>query len=279
MTRPDPTLPPLIQLPERPEDIEAVDPQSQSDSTDVKEVWFAGCHSDVGGGHGDPDDSNTLSDPSLCWMINQTIISGVPIRFDTKALDTLQGFTYVPANPLPTPPKDGSPTEPTRNFNSNLLRVQQRDVESSARSCIHDELGSNRLWWAPELLPFRTSTPDRTGKTWRQMQYTLNVGDGRKIYEPDVLIHNSVKLRMEKGYQPAAIFRREDVRVQYVDDLNKDMGEGHIDKGHLVLEGQKSIGSGWPDFFLWYATIMGAPWQYVKYIPPGGQAPLDIALQ
>ncbi|KAG9041003.1 hypothetical protein FS837_012856 [Tulasnella sp. UAMH 9824] len=296
ITYPDPTLPPWAELSERPEDIDAVDDQSEPNRTDVMEVWFAGCHSDVGGGHGDPDPSNTLSDPSLGWMINQILHSDVPIHFNLEAIQRLEGFKYVdvsanplptppkdvspnvPANPLSTPPKDGSPTEQTESFNSNLPRVQQRDIESTARSRIHDELRSNRLWWVPELLPFRASTPDRTGETWRKSQFRFNLGEGRKIYETNVLVHESVNRLMEKGYRPAAIFKREGVHIKYVDDLNQDKGKGLVNKGRLVLETGEADPPAWSDFCLFYVTLWGYPWQYLGDIQRVPQAQSGIAL-
>lgn len=71
-----------------------------------------------------------------------------------------------------------------------------------------------------------------------------NFGRGRKIYETDVFVHESVKLRMKKGYQPKAIFGCEDHRVQYVDDFDRNMGKGYVSKGRLVVEatsGQRGV--------------------------------------
>ncbi|KAG8962707.1 hypothetical protein FRC00_008945 [Tulasnella sp. 408] len=170
MVQPIPILSSLLPLPPRPEDIEAVDDHSQCHLTDVKEVWFAGCHSDVGGGHGDSDPSNTLSDPSLCWMINQILVSGVPVRFSIEALTRLQGFKPIAANPLPTPPKNDYQNGSTKPVSSALQRVEQRDVRLNAASCIHDELESNWFWWVPEYLPFRNSIFDRAGNVWREIR-------------------------------------------------------------------------------------------------------------
>ncbi|KAG8916572.1 hypothetical protein FRC01_002982, partial [Tulasnella sp. 417] len=182
------------QLPPGPQDRDAVDAESQGESTDVKEVWFAGCHSDVGGGHGDPDDSNTISDPSLSWMITQILVSGVPIRFSTEKLDKLQvqGLNHVPGNPPPTPPKDNDPNPTIRpiSSNSNLQSAEQRKVGLNATSCIHDELKSSWFWRALERLPSWTSSFDRSEKKWKE-GYTFNSGSGRTIWEVDVLIHES----------------------------------------------------------------------------------------
>ena len=41
------------------------------DHPDVKEVWFAGDHSDVGGGH--KDGNSPLADASLRWMLGEAL--------------------------------------------------------------------------------------------------------------------------------------------------------------------------------------------------------------
>ena len=50
----------------------------------LQQVWFAGMHSDVGGGY--PDDS--LAHVSLAWMIEQAKNAG--LRFDKKAIRDIQ---------------------------------------------------------------------------------------------------------------------------------------------------------------------------------------------
>lgn len=52
-----------------------------SDHADVKEVWFAGDHSDVGGGH--EDGNSALADASLRWMLGEAWAAGV--RLDPAA--------------------------------------------------------------------------------------------------------------------------------------------------------------------------------------------------
>jgi uncharacterized protein (DUF2235 family) len=47
---------------------------------DVKEVWFAGDHSDVGGGHA--SGNSPLADASLRWMLGEAVAAG--LRFDLK---------------------------------------------------------------------------------------------------------------------------------------------------------------------------------------------------
>ena len=60
---------------------------------DVKEVWFAGDHSDVGGGH--PIGESALADVSLHWMIDEARQNGLRFRDDEyqTLVDRVRGAT------------------------------------------------------------------------------------------------------------------------------------------------------------------------------------------
>ncbi|KAF9508682.1 hypothetical protein BS47DRAFT_1415327 [Hydnum rufescens UP504] len=49
--------------------------------TDVKEVWFPGCHGDVGGGKAPDEEQYALSNVPLRWMIKEIIIADPGIHF------------------------------------------------------------------------------------------------------------------------------------------------------------------------------------------------------
>ncbi|KAG8968004.1 hypothetical protein FRC05_001714, partial [Tulasnella sp. 425] len=61
-------------------------------ATDVKEVWFAGCHADVGGGSVSNNRENTLANPSLMWMVNEIIATKAPILFKPYAFADIPAF-------------------------------------------------------------------------------------------------------------------------------------------------------------------------------------------
>ncbi|KAG8980681.1 hypothetical protein FRB90_007544, partial [Tulasnella sp. 427] len=63
--------------------------------TDVQEVWFAGCHSDVGGGSVANTAPHSLSFVTLRWMIEQTIRTQTGIMYNPGALRSI-GFTTTP---------------------------------------------------------------------------------------------------------------------------------------------------------------------------------------
>ncbi|KDQ14785.1 hypothetical protein BOTBODRAFT_174609 [Botryobasidium botryosum FD-172 SS1] len=68
------------------------------DTSNVLEVWFAGCHSDVGGGSVKDTEPHALANISLRWMVRQCIEAQCGILFDTAALQAagIQPQLFVP---------------------------------------------------------------------------------------------------------------------------------------------------------------------------------------
>ncbi|RDX42985.1 hypothetical protein OH76DRAFT_1546730 [Lentinus brumalis] len=91
--------------------------------TDVKEVWFAGCHCDVGGGSVVDEEKHSLARIPLRWMIRECFRTNTGIRFHSELLkgigldpDTLyphakEGIAYGPglAHAPQIPPLHPSP--------------------------------------------------------------------------------------------------------------------------------------------------------------------------
>jgi len=59
------------------------------DMADVEEVWFSGCHADIGGGSHHSRLKSSLSFIPLRWMIKEAIISGTGILFKKDCLKSL----------------------------------------------------------------------------------------------------------------------------------------------------------------------------------------------
>ncbi|KAH9953351.1 hypothetical protein BC827DRAFT_1146310 [Russula dissimulans] len=49
-------------------------------TTDVQEVWFRGCHADVGGGNANDLDNYALSNVSLRWMVREIVKAGITLE-------------------------------------------------------------------------------------------------------------------------------------------------------------------------------------------------------
>jgi hypothetical protein len=65
-------------------------------------VWFAGDHSDVGGGHG--DGNSPLADASLVWMLGEATHAG--LRLDSSNKGVIECLQTRAADAARTPPKD-----------------------------------------------------------------------------------------------------------------------------------------------------------------------------
>ena len=67
---------------------------------DIKEVWFAGVHTDVGGGV--PEEESGLSKIALQWMIDEAIVAGLKINEYQyqKNVTNIKLAKYAKPNPL-----------------------------------------------------------------------------------------------------------------------------------------------------------------------------------
>jgi hypothetical protein len=172
-------------------------------SCDALEVWFAGCHSDVGGSAVLNKERYSLADISLEWMVQQVILSNCGIKFDDAALAKAEitvPIIQVPTNNLsvlPSPPGGGGRKVPHRW--ETMEEAKQLDVKAG----INDKLKSNPAWWILEPWPmkFTWQEPDGTWKT----RWWPNFGRGRKIRDPNPIFHVSVRHKMENSnYRPNA---------------------------------------------------------------------------
>ncbi|KAG9048666.1 hypothetical protein FS837_012294 [Tulasnella sp. UAMH 9824] len=212
-----------------PEDRHARDYDCGAAQTDVMEVWFAGCHPDVGGRLFEATGAS-LSDPSFRWMFNQILAANVPMYFKKEALDNLKYFNvYESRHQRPL-----GPVMTSKGSHSGVEKLEQKDAVSAATAEMRDHLQRRGLWWMVEVIPFRRSTWKGDDEPWEKRR-NPNLGKGRKIWNHHVLVHESVKLRMERsGYIPAARFVRNDPDVKFVDDFGNEVAEGHVQGKRLV---------------------------------------------
>ncbi|KAF8799361.1 hypothetical protein BYT27DRAFT_7120961 [Phlegmacium glaucopus] len=147
---------------------------------DVMEVWFSGCHSDVGGGVLSNDIKQSLANITLRWMVRQVIASGYGVIFDPSAL--LCANISLDSDPVTSEPADAT----------------------DALEPLHDELQIDILWRLLEIFPFPYSWQD--GNCVWHKTYMPNLGSGRQILDPHPMMHNTVKERIESQlkYKPKA---------------------------------------------------------------------------
>ncbi len=142
---------------------------SSGENQDLKQVWFSGVHSDVGGSYHESESG--LSKIALRWMICEASAAG--LLLDKKKVDEVLGevFPYVPPDP---------------------------------RGQLHKSL--HGIWWLGEFWPkmcYRAVVvPGQTAPEWKP-GITVNLGRTRLIPE-GAHIHQSVFERMKAvpGYRP-----------------------------------------------------------------------------
>ncbi|KAJ7457836.1 hypothetical protein FB451DRAFT_589308 [Mycena latifolia] len=183
--------------------------------THVEEVWFAGCHCDVGGGALPNAARNSLARIPLRWMIRQCFLLKTGILFHGDML-RLVGMDPATLHPrvLPRPPAlMKSPQDSRRSTMTKAsslfdldFRSEEEEELADALSSINDELKKRKVWWILELLP-QTLRYQENDDSWTQ-KLEVHKGRGRHIPRQSthgVNIHRSVKMRMEAmGYHPKA---------------------------------------------------------------------------
>ncbi|KAF8885707.1 hypothetical protein CPB84DRAFT_1850310 [Gymnopilus junonius] len=157
-----------------------LDDAGNSEPDDVLEVWFAGCHSDVGGGAVSNTTTDSLADIPLRWMVREALNSSCGLQFDPDAL--------------------------TR-ANINLdLEPSTAELEldlADAVEPLHDELKLDPLWWLLEIVPLSYSWQDAQG-VWHR-EWSIHLGRGRKIVDPQPNFHATVQKRIQAlSYTPKA---------------------------------------------------------------------------
>ncbi|KAJ7511791.1 hypothetical protein B0H11DRAFT_1952994 [Mycena galericulata] len=183
--------------------------------THVEEVWFTGCHCDVGGGALPNAARYSLARIPLRWMIRQCFLleTGILFHRDMLRLVGLDPATLYP-RVLPRPPpllkspqkfERSTMTKASSLFDCDFRCEEEEDL-ADVLSPINDELKRVKLWWILEILPQKLRFQDHDD-SWIQ-KLDVHRGRGRHIPRQSshgVKIHRSVKMRMETlGYNPKA---------------------------------------------------------------------------
>jgi len=191
-------------------------------TTDVLEVWFSGCHSDVGGGNVENDVDISLAQIPLRWMVEHIMESGCGIRFNNDKLASL-GLSELSFQPPATPGRKQSGPDNNCTFSGNGhvtgVVPDRRDAmpfaeRSDAHAPMYDELGTNLFWWTLEFLPVSNIWQDGD-RSWHS-EWRVNWGKGRFIPFRGPKFHRTVKERMDYAplkYTPRAIYDHDAVYV------------------------------------------------------------------
>ncbi|KAL4070342.1 hypothetical protein J3A83DRAFT_3177895 [Scleroderma citrinum] len=172
--------------------------------TDVEEVWFAGCHGDVGGGYVKNTERFSLARIPLRWMIRECFKTNTGIQFLSSKLK-LMGVDPTTLHPVrPRPPavhgnrREADPKCP-------FVSEEHEDL-SDALSDMYDQLQLRPFWWILEVVP-QQQQYQRDNDTW-ETTVRANMGEGRPVPKQDkiVKLHRSVDIRMNAipKYRPKA---------------------------------------------------------------------------
>jgi|SRR5215472_9173721 len=130
---------------------------------DIKEVWFAGVHSDVGGSYAQSE--SQLSQIALQWMLCEAELAGLLVDQGRKA-------AVLGGNPPNVSP------DPTTKYQHESLRG---------------------AWWIAEIWPKMVHTQTAQGTWANSIRFNL----GRRRWIPaGSLVHESVEQRVQKAEPP-----------------------------------------------------------------------------
>ncbi|KAJ7214996.1 hypothetical protein GGX14DRAFT_609977 [Mycena pura] len=178
--------------------------------TQVEEVWFAGCHRDVGGGALGNNARHSLARIPLRWMIRQCFLVDTGILFHADML-RLVGLDHTTLHPhvLPRPaPLLQLPRESQHNTTQTSLPLvpaecdfrseEEEDLLDALTEPVNDQLKHAKLWWILEILPQQLHFQDKANKWVKKLE--VHLGRPRIIPRQSsqgVKMHRTVKIRMQ----------------------------------------------------------------------------------
>ncbi|KAF5358617.1 hypothetical protein D9758_007672 [Tetrapyrgos nigripes] len=190
--------------------------KDRSAQTDVEEVWFAGCHCDVGGGSVTNEITSSLARIPLRWMVRECFKTCTGIMFHREALQEIgldpdSLYPIVKPRPPPLPlgdarirsiPKDVPKPRTLETAVSESIILDPRSEEEldleDAMAPIYDQLSISKKWWILEVLPLQHKY-QKGDNSWVST-HKPNMGRGRVIPKQKVRgvkVHRTVKMRLE----------------------------------------------------------------------------------
>lgn len=202
--------------------------------SDVEEVWFAGCHCDVGGGSVSNKTRHSLARIPLRWMIRECFKANTGIMFETESLkeigldpSTLYPFVTPRPPPLPVkqeehkirkPPADPIPVRLHATLTKKrpaevhaqhvaaapvpFLGSEEEEELMDALAPAYDQLKMRKFWWLLEIMPLHLRY-QRGNNEW-VTRIGSNFARPRfipKQIKNGVKVHRSVRMRMDAMYE------------------------------------------------------------------------------
>ncbi|KAL3448254.1 hypothetical protein BJX65DRAFT_317476 [Aspergillus insuetus] len=185
---------------------------------DIEEVWFPGCHADIGGGWAIEQNECSLSYVPLLWMVHNAQLAG--LRFDTTKLTHFDCMTLGQAAQSQHGKSSKDSHHRANSSGQQISNGKQHASASaipeallekaSAEGKIHDCLrfGNGPSWvsvisWKMmEYLPFRRMDLQQDG-SWKPVMWPLPRGEVRDMPD-DAKVHVSAirRLHANGDYRP-----------------------------------------------------------------------------
>ncbi len=199
---------------------------------DIEEVWFPGCHADIGGGWAKVDGEHwPLSHTPLVWMVWEAESAG--LKFDK----------YKMADLTCCPDKiDEYGNKDPEHFATFHKALHQSGTTGFIHDCLEFGGGLPRTsvlsWKMMEYLPFRRMDLKEDG-SWKPIHWPLPGGETRDIPN-DARIHNSAIKRMQEdhSYRPGNLIVGGGGRGIKIAPKKDKIGKWKInaDEGNVVRE-------------------------------------------
>ncbi|KAG8705268.1 hypothetical protein FRC09_003069 [Ceratobasidium sp. 395] len=201
-------------------------------ATDVKEVWFAGCHSDVGGSSTPDTTPHSLSNITLRWMVRECQLTHTRIIWNEPRLRQLAidlsperlELSRTITNQAREVHERGAIPAYDTEFGPLLSKFEEGRAEiEDAKSPVYDSLmpkwtwpaffplGFNLMWWILEFFPMKLWFQDDRGK-WHS-RHRINMGRPRHAvtvtgevpaFHISVLAKQQHHVEGKKPYEPRA---------------------------------------------------------------------------
>ncbi|KAF7178184.1 hypothetical protein CNMCM7691_006856 [Aspergillus felis] len=189
--------------------------EKADDMQDIEEVWFPGCHTDIGGGWPLKPGEYALSHVPLVWMVQNAQKAGLRFepgklrRFDCSGDSTEDHVEHSQGEDHPenTHNRAAQNVEDEFGGKESPMSVLRK---SSTDSRMHDSLRFGKgvrwttvlSWKVMEYLPFRRMDLQEDG-SWKPIRWPLPCGEVRDIPN-DAKIHVSAirRLKSDPEYRP-----------------------------------------------------------------------------
>ena len=238
--------------PRLPEDDDELD---EAALQDIEEVWFPGCHADIGGGWPLPKGETALSHGPLIWIVQEAQKAG--LEWDQEQMQKLNCYNnnhdISPTNPTSTQAASDPKVPAIQITDSNKNGHPNTQSESAPQSpffqilqsgathgrlhdCLEFNNGSPRMsvisWRMMEYLPFRRMDLQVSGE-WKSISWPLPKGEVRDMPE-DACIHNSAIRRMKanENYRPGNLIIGGGGRGVRKAPKKDGIGEWEVLRGH-----------------------------------------------